>query len=154
MHNLNICVSNIVLDFETAVFQAVERVLGNQINKHGCFYHLCQNTWRHTQDLGLIQTYIGDEQFRLFVALIDALAFLSYNDVMNGMAFICRNMHPLGLDLLNYFETYVNSPWRNAQNAGINMWRYTPMFPPQLWNVHDATLNNNTCTNKCIRIME
>ena len=45
------------MDFEMAAMNAVRNVFGPLVSLDGCFYHLCQNTWRHIQDLGLVVQY-------------------------------------------------------------------------------------------------
>ena len=135
-----------------AVINSFEQVFGNQVIKQGCFFHLTQNTWRHIQNLGLVQTFNTDPDFPLFAAMIDALAFLPVNDVVQGMAYLYQNVHPhpQALELLDYFDkTYVNGVVRNIQAPGqpIVVRRIPPIFPPALWNVHTATMNNDPWTN-------
>ena len=84
--------------------------------------------------------------------MIGALAFLPLNDVALGMAFLQQNVHPhpQAMELLNYFDsTYVNGFQRNLQLPGHPAVAHVvpPMFPPVLWNVHIATLNNDPRTN-------
>jgi len=76
---------NFNLDFELAVINAAKIIFGNDINIRGCFYHLCQSTYRKVQALGLSNRYQEDEGFRLFCAMIDSLAFLPLNKVKEGM---------------------------------------------------------------------
>ena len=150
--NYVINLQNIVVDFEMAVINSVEQVFGNQVTKQGCFFHLTQNTWRKIQDLGLVPTFNTDPDFPLFAAMIDALAFLPVNDVVQGMAHLRQNAHPhpQAMELLQYFDTnYVNGVWRNIHRPGqpIVVRRIPPIFPHALWNVHIATLNNDPRTN-------
>ncbi|CAI6371908.1 unnamed protein product [Macrosiphum euphorbiae] len=63
---------NFNLDFELAVINAAKLIFGNDINIRGCFYHLCQSTYRKVQELGLSNRYQEDEGFRLFCAMIDS----------------------------------------------------------------------------------
>ena len=84
--------------------------------------------------------------------MIDALAFLQINDVALGMAFLQQNVHPhpQAMELFNYFDsTYVNGFQRNLQLPGhpAVAQMVPPMFPPVLWNLHIATLNNDPRTN-------
>ena len=52
-------------------------------------------------------------------------------------------------DLLNYFDSiYVSSTLRIVQRNGNNIVRHTPpLFPKELWNVCQATVNDETRTN-------
>ena len=38
--------STIICNFETAAMNAVGAVFGDHVAIQGCFYHLCQSTWR------------------------------------------------------------------------------------------------------------
>ena len=50
-------------------------------------------------------------------------------------------------------ETYVNSTYRQVQpragnaDVAVRVHRIPPPFPPAIWNVHDATMNNGPRTN-------
>ena len=63
-------------DFETAVFNTLRRIYGPLIDIRGCFYHLCQSTWRHIQQLGLTNLYRTRDDVKIFVGMMDGLAFL------------------------------------------------------------------------------
>ena len=70
--NFAINVAHLLIDFEQALINAFRFVFGNQVNMHGCFFHLAQNTWRKIQSLGLMQTYIDDDnEFQTFAGMID-----------------------------------------------------------------------------------
>ena len=147
--NFNMHLQHVVVGFEVAVLNSIDRILGNHVTKQGCLYHLTQSTWRHIQSLGLTAEYLNQEDFRIYVGKIDGLAFLPVNDVALGMAYLRHNIypHPQTITLLEYFDQhYVNGTWQNAAGIG-NLHRQPPRFPPQLWNVHQATLNDDPRTN-------
>lgn len=53
-------------------------------------------------------------------------------------------------ELLLYFDrTYVNGTYKRTatQSNGLSLWRSSPIFPPYLWNVHNATKKNAGRTN-------
>ena len=119
------------IDFELAVINAYRAVVGI----HCCFFHLTQNTWKHIQQLGLVVSYMNDDNFKLFCGIMDGLAFLSLQDVYQGMVFLRQAIHPLAGalaealagPLLDYFDTtYVNG-------AIVNGRRIPPLFSPNLW---------------------
>ncbi|KAL4148891.1 hypothetical protein QTP88_003035 [Uroleucon formosanum] len=139
---------NFNLDFELAVINAAKLIFGNDINIRGCFYHLCQSTYRKVQELGLSNRYQNKSiRFRLFCTMIDSLDFLPLNKVKEGMEYLKQNISNEADDLLIYFEAYyVNGSYRRIGNTtGINvnvrLRRVQPMFPPNTWNVHDTTLH-------------
>ena len=47
---------HIHIDFEDSVIRSIRGVLGMVPSIHCCFFHLCQSTWKHIQDLGLVET--------------------------------------------------------------------------------------------------
>ena len=140
------------LDFETAAINAVRSTFGPHVLTKGCFYHLTQCTWCKVQELGLSAAYKEDAELKHFCGMIDALAFLPVSDVDDGMAFLKENVPEEVIPLLNYFDsTYVSGSYRSVRRPGENsqcrVRRIPPLFPPSLWNVHDATLTGGDRTN-------
>ena len=153
--------TTVICDFETAAMHAVTAVLGPHVSVHGCFYHLCQSTWRKVRELGLTTCYKDRADVRLFCGMLDALAFQPVDDVNEGMAFLLDNI-PQDSDelcaLIAYFDgTYVNGTARRIKRPAatgsmsnglqVCLRRIPPMFPPVTWNVFEATLNNQHHTN-------
>lgn len=126
-----------MLDFESAAMNAVASVLGPEVSVKGCFYHLCQSTWRNIQEKGLVKVYKEDASIKLFCGMVDALAFLPTKDVAVGMELLWGHAPFELADLLLYFDTTYVSGLVGKQ----------PLFPPSVWNVHEATLNNTHRTN-------
>lgn len=158
--NYYINVQTVVTDFEDGVLRAVLAVFGRDVESKGCFYHLTQSTWRKIQELGLGTQYNINAEFRLFCGMIDALAFLPLEDVDEGMRYlktVIPQDPPEAEELLMYFDcTYVIGSFRLIQQPvamssdalmPLRMRHVPPMFAPHLWNVHDATMNNNARTN-------
>ena len=83
--------TTVVTDFEMAAMHAVTAVFGQQMHVQGCFFHLCQSTWRHVQDLGLTALYNADDVAKHFVRMLDGLALLPLADVLAGMAHLRAN---------------------------------------------------------------
>lgn len=151
----------VVCDFELAAINAVAAVLGTHVQVQGCFYHLCQSTWRKIQELGLAAVYMDNREVQHFVGMIDGLAFLPVGDVVSGMTYLRENVPHLSEDvvdklndLLDYFDaTYVNGPTRSVNRVGqssrlrLKLRRSPPMFPPAQWNVGDSTLTDGIRTN-------
>jgi len=156
-----------VTDFESAAAIAVSAKLGPTVAVRGCFFQLCQATWRKIQELGLVQTYRDNESVRQFCGMIDDLALLPESDVTDGMQ-VLHGCVPDGEEadklqmLLAYFNaTYVNGGARRVQrpaaaadddDGGASVPRITlrplpPLFPVSTWNVHVATLNGDDRTN-------
>ena len=77
--------------------------------------------------------------------MIDGLAFLPVNDVHTCMTSLRRVASAAALPLLNYFDdTYVAGSTR----TGPRQVRIVPpRFPPSMWNVHQATIDDEERTN-------
>ena len=130
------------IDFEDAVIKSIRAVIGVIPEIQCCFFHLCQNTWKHIQQLGLVDTYKNNPVFSLFCCMLDGLAFLPVADIVPGMAYLRTIVPAAAQPVVDYFdETYVNGRVVNQQR------QLAPQFPPELWSVHDETLNNYPRTN-------
>ena len=103
--------------------------------------------------------YNNDDDFRLFCGMMDGLAFLPVPDLtisIHLLRTLCPDDPPEAAELLDYFDsTYISGRLRQhnpAQNqtARLILRRSPPMFPPAIWNVHDATVNGDARTsNMC-----
>ena len=147
---------NIHLDFELPVISAVKLVFGSHINFIGCFYHLTQSTWRKVQELGLVRHY-DSEDFKHFCGMLEGLAFVPTGEVKQGIDYL-KEVCPeyAGSGLVDYFDsTYVSGHYRAISKPAtsdgslpqIRFRRIPPRFPPELWNVHDCTINDIDRTN-------
>lgn len=129
----------VMLDFEIGAMSAIQSVLGPQVQVKGCFFHLCQSTWRHIQEYGLARAYKSSEDIKQFCSMIDALAFLPVHHVAAGMMFLWTAAPVELADLLLYFDTtYVSGTAGSAT---------PPLFPPHVWNVHDLVIGDINKTN-------
>ncbi|KAL8570351.1 hypothetical protein ACOMHN_035769 [Nucella lapillus] len=146
------------IDFEKAAIKAIHSVFGEHVRIRGCFYHLCQATWRKVQEVGLTNAYKDNDQVRAFVGKMDAQSFLPEDRVAEGMTHLRENVpNEPGVDqdllesLLDYFnQTYVPGRFRRAQRddeGPVRLRRIPPQFPPSIWNVNTATLADESRTN-------
>jgi hypothetical protein len=80
--------------------------------------------------------------------MMDGLAFLPIPDLTNGihpLRTLCPDDPPEAAEFLDYFDsTYISGRLRQqnpAHNQAVRLvlTRSPPMFPPAIWNVHDAT---------------
>ena len=142
-------------DFEQAVINAVTVVLGQHVRVQGCFFHLCQSTWRFIQELGLATAYKERDDVPLFRGMLDSLAFLPVDEVTIGMEYLRRNIPNAEQlqDLVDYFDaTYVSGRTRKIQRPAsdvltLRVRLYVPTFPTDKWNVHATTLVGESHTN-------
>ena len=77
--------------------------------------------------------------------MMDGLAFLPVPDLTNGIHLLrtlCLDDPPEAAELLDYFDSiYIRLRQQTpAQNQAVRLvlGRSPPMFPPAIWNVHDA----------------
>ena len=124
------------------------------MNIQYCFYHLTQSIWRKIQSLGLTNLYEADDDFRLFCGQIDALAFLPFDDVTEGMNQLRNSAPDEAASLLDYFDaSYVTGQLRPlahgvpADGIRLNFRRIAPIFSTRQWNMHDVNLANQPGTN-------
>ena len=140
-------------DFEQAVFRAVKATFREHVYHCGCFYHLTQNTWRKVQEHGMVERYKNSDEVKLFCGMIDGLAFLPVGNVSDGLDYL-RNNTPEDCErLLEYFDkTYVSGTFRRIQPVdkgvlAVRVLRISPLFAPELWNVHQTFLDGDARTN-------
>lgn len=145
----------VMLDFEQAALQAITAILGSEVTIRCCFYHLTQSSWRKIQELGLATVYKENEDIKLFRAMVDSLAFLPLEDVSAGMNYLKQNT-PEGMEpFVTYFDqTYVTGTYRRVQRQQddneiprVQLRLIPPRFPPEIWNVHEATIRDESRTN-------
>ncbi len=128
------------MDIELAIHNAVKTMLGD-VDIKGCFYHLTQSTWRRVQAEGLATEYRENDELKQFVGMIDGLAFLPVDEVVEGIdgtegpcARLCD-----ASDRLFRQHIYVNGGFKSVRGPSgvIRMSRTPPRFPPPTWNVHE-----------------
>jgi len=135
---------SITVDFEAGAINAFKEKYP-AASVRGCFFHLCQNVFRHVQSYGLQQRYAEDLEFALEIRKLTALAFVPEADVIERFELLEQSdSFPQEADaVLDYFEDYYIGRRRHGQ-------RRTPMFPIPLWNVHESTLEGLPRTNNTI----
>ena len=131
-----------------AVIKAAKAIFGESVQIQGCFYHLTQNTWRKIHDLGLAQDYKDNDDNKLFCGMIDSLAFLPCDQVLEGMEYLQSVCPEELVHLLTYFNTnYVSGFFKKLQVPAVigddrvllRKRKIPPLFSVDIWNVHDIT---------------
>ncbi|XP_057336362.1 uncharacterized protein LOC130674924 [Microplitis mediator] len=149
--NINLVPTVIHVDFERAVIKAIQNVFDHEVCIRGCFYHLCQSTYRHISSLGLKNEYLTNEKFNEFCAKVDSLAYLPLKDVKAGMSHLKEIVPPMAESLLKYFdETYVNGTRIKHKKTNRPLTRILPLFPPEIWNVFETALEGGEGTNNIV----
>lgn len=142
----------IYMDFEQGVINAIADVLGKEVKTQCCFFHLRQSTYRRVVRLKLTKLYKNNEEFNHFCGMIDALAYLPVKDVKRGISYLQQIVPSKAIPLLTYFnQTYVTGTEKKVGKHGEGREEkkrlVSPLFPPEVWNVHNATLNGEPHTN-------
>ena len=108
--------------------------------QEGCFFHLCKRLDFQVKRLGLMTKYLTDDDFKLCVKMLSALAFVPVSDVVANFESLATTFLNDELPLLGYFE----SAW-NGQSVGGR--RLPPMFSHHMWNVLDRAGTGSTGTS-------
>ena len=97
-----------------------------------------QSDWRKIQSCGLATRYGNDEQFSLMLRHLFALAFLPSNEIPEAFNTLKLEMPPEADEVVKWFEeNYVHGKIRQHLRNGSTI-RGAPLFPPELWSVHDS----------------
>ena len=75
--------TTVIGDFEQAAMSSMAAVLGQYVVVRGCFFHLCQSTWRRIQEFGLSSTYKENGNVRHFCEMVDGLEFPPLTELSN-----------------------------------------------------------------------
>lgn len=135
----------LMTDFEQAAMQAFEQEFPG-IQKTGCFFHLTQNVYRKVQAEGLQGQYQQDHEFARWVRMIPAIAFVPPANVIQAFEQLVDDggFPAEALVIANYFEdTYIGRAMRRGR-------RQQSLFPVELWNVYNRTIDNQQRTNNDI----
>ena len=123
------------------------------------FFHLAQAHWRKIQNLGLMEFYITNEQYSLFLRSFTALAFVPQDRIAEYFKHLCDSVPedaPTGVhDFIDYVaDTYVGKEvYERAENQGEGLvlrlrrprWK-EPKFAPRLWSLYERVLNDEPIT--------
>ena len=83
-------VTKVILDFEIAIAQAVDKVWGAAVQ--GCLFHFSQAVWRFCQANGMAVCFAQCQEFRDFVKMVLALSHVPLKDLQQTMDKL-KNLH-------------------------------------------------------------
>ncbi|KAL0860065.1 hypothetical protein ABMA27_010380 [Loxostege sticticalis] len=130
---------HIITDFEISMINVI-RIKFPDANHSGCFFHLAQNVWRHIQKSGLASRYGNDSTFALKLRHIVALAYLPADEIPDAFIRLKAEVLPNEADpITDWFEQYYVLGKLKSHTKGVKLHftRSTPLFPPQLWSIHN-----------------
>ena len=126
-------------DYEIAIITEFLRAFPNA-NIGGCLFHLSQNIQKHVRELHLQQMYDNDARINLHVRMIEALAFIPPDNVIEAFEVLEEYVDVSLEPLVEYFEdNYIGRRHRRG--------RKTPRFKIEWWNVYERTLALEPWTN-------
>ncbi|XP_050516141.1 uncharacterized protein LOC126891006 [Diabrotica virgifera virgifera] len=135
-HNLLLRPTKIVLDFETAIHNAVKYVW-TDIIIHGCRFHLTQSWWRKIQSLGLSCEYKDkSSDIGKWLRLCFGMVLLDKNIVSDFFVFEMMEVTPNDTRVIQ-FADYLTDHYISEESK----------FPPNIWA--DASAELNQTTNAC-----
>ncbi|XP_076820927.1 uncharacterized protein LOC143466174 [Clavelina lepadiformis] len=119
---------SVQIDFELASKAALIEAFP-QTHIYGCYFHLGQSLWRKIQENGLQRLNVQDDNIRMALKMLLALAFLPVDEVSDAFDELVADYPAEVMPLVNYFEdNYVGR--RNRRGD-----RRQPLFPVHMWSV-------------------
>ena len=106
----------VMMDFELSMMNVIHRVFGQHVVVKSW------NTWKHIQQLGLVNDYRNNDDFKHFCGMLDGLAFRPVALIPQAMQYLIQHTPNGFVDLVEYFDRmYVSSTFcriaRPSQNA-------------------------------------
>lgn len=138
----------ILTDFERAAMNAFSAAYP-QATVTGCYFHLCQSVMRKVQDLGLKPRYESDDDVRVYVRCLSALAYVPPGDVSEAFDLLADIVPPADHmdELTTYFEhTYI----RGRRLPGRGTTTRPPLFPIDTWNKHQSGIDGIARTTNSV----
>lgn len=142
----------VMTDFEQASIAALKEKFPNSIQRC-CAFHLGKSIFKHIVEAGLKTVYSEDPNFAWHMKFLYALAFVPIDKVAEAFDLITalpffeydeNKAYSVEINsVVDYFETTYIGRTTGTQGA-----RRKPLFPVELWNVHDLTLKGNGA-NSC-----
>ena len=136
---------NVAQDFEKGVLNVINNNLKN-VTIFGCYFHFCQNLWKHMQKKHLSIIYIRDKDTRKQYKFLKALCYVPPLMVIQAFKII-RNSAPSSfLPMIDHIEKFfIGKPHRTDKGV-----RKIPMFPITQWNCYYRVLNGEARTNNSL----
>jgi len=128
-----VSVCQVVSDFESAIWRAVEEALPG-VKHRGCSFHWGQAVWRHIQELGLQVAYSQNDTVHKLCRKFLGLPFLPAYAIPNAFLKLENKATSLG-SAMESLAAYIRSVWIDG-----NMWS------PRTWSVYmQPVRTNNDC---------
>lgn len=140
--------SVILTDFESAAMSSFGEAFPSA-SISGCYFHLCQSVLRKVNELGMKIDYESNNDLRIAVRCLPALAYVPSVDVAEAFDLLTESMprYEKIEELLWYFDhTYIRG--RRLRGRVEN---YAPaLFPIHMWNKFDASIEGIARTTNAV----
>jgi len=136
-----------IMDFEIAVHTAFTTVFHSAVVS-GCLFHFGQSCWGKICQIGKKkkEQYNNDPSFGLKIKCFSGLAFLPLEDVVDAFELLSDD-EVIPAEFITYFEgAYIGI----QRGRGERRRRVEPLFPIEVWNVRERTLNDQPRTNNAV----
>ncbi len=112
----------------------------------GCYFHFCQNLWKHMQKKDLAKAYVTNPEIRKHFKYLKALCFVPCGDVIEAFNLI-RSCSPKSfLPMYTHIEKfYIGKPKLNSPGV-----RAIPVYPIAMWNCYQRVLDDDERTNNSV----
>ena len=101
-----LCSRSIMYDSEKPFYPTLKYVSGKNVNIKGCYLHLSQSIWHRIQEQNLVKMYRENEELRLKMRMLIALAFVPPNLVLHYFEVLSNDI-PRELEpMYDYFEVH------------------------------------------------
>ena len=125
------------------LFRQVKSWLDVAVRQWSFLSDYCKRLDFQVKRLGLMTKYLTDDDFKLRVKMLSALAFVPVSDVVANFESLATIFLNDELPLLGYFE----STWIGQSVGGR---RLPPMFSHHMWNVLDRAGTGSTRTTNAL----
>ncbi len=116
----------IVCDFESSLHSALKSQLPDS-RIQGCYFHFCQCLYRKLASLGLSSSFAKNDNFRVLVRVIMALAFLPSCEVEHSFTCLVAHFAKFDPNVDKLFK-YMRKHWLHDVDT---------------WNVYNARIRTN-----------
>ena len=114
----NIVVHTETLDFEAAMWQAIQAVFPG-VAILGCYFHWAQAVWRKTQEFGLQVAYISDDKTHKYIQKLLSLPYLPAEHITTIFTALQQKATTKPLRQLT---EYIQTTWINITIWPVTSW--------------------------------
>lgn len=125
-----------IMNFEIVVHSAFTMVF-HSAAVSGCLFHFGQSSWQKVCQIDKKEQYNNNPSFAPKMKCFSGLAFIQLDDVVDALELLSDEV--ILTEFITYFEsTYMGIQWESGERGG----RVELLFPNEVWNVRDHTLND------------